>query len=272
MKYEFNPDLIKAIALDLDGTLLNEKHQISSLNKKAVQKTESLGKKIVITTGRSYKALLPYAMELGIHGPIVCYNGAAVYHCPSGKKLIEYPLSKDWAPHLIKLAREHDIHLHFFINENWYFEKERSEVDLYSDRCGYNGVKVNFDDLSDLSCTKAMFIGEPDDLKKIFNLLKDKVGDNIYMAFSAKYFLEIMKKGVSKAKALKETLNKENINLSQVISFGDGMNDLELIRDTAFGYAMENGAEKLKNVAYQIAPSNIDDGVGRVLNELFHNE
>ncbi|MDA3809038.1 MAG: HAD family hydrolase [Spirochaetaceae bacterium] len=272
MTKKINVNNIKAIALDLDGTLLNENHQISTFNKETIKKVELLGKKIVITTGRSYKALLPFAEELEINGPIVCYNGAAVYHSPSGNKLKEYPLNNKWAPILIKLARERDVHLHFFIDEKWYYENERKEVELYAGRCGYKGVKKDFNDIPDLSCTKAMFIGENDVLISLQKELKEIVGDDIYIAFSTDYFLEIMSKGVSKARALKETMNIENILLSEIISFGDGMNDLEMIQETAFGYAMANGSENLIKAASHIAPSNTVDGVAQVLQELFLNE
>jgi Cof subfamily protein (haloacid dehalogenase superfamily) len=263
---------IKAVALDLDGTLLSDDHTISTANKNAVKAVELQGKKIVITTGRSYRALLPYALDLGINGPVVCYNGAAVYQHPSGEKLIEYPLSEKWAPILIEKARENNIHLHFFIDEIWYYENEREEVETYSERCGFKGVLKNFDDISNLSCTKAMFVGEPEALQKIYKELKNEIGEGIYMAFSSSTFLEIMRKGVSKAKALKETLESQNIQLSEVIAFGDGMNDLEMIQQTALGYAMSNGSEGLKKATPFIAPPNSENGVSQVLKELFLND
>ena len=213
MIYHINPSKIKAVALDLDGTLLNAENEISPLNKKAVLEAKRLGKKIVIATGRSYRALLPYARELDIRGPVVCYNGAAVYACPSGKKLVEYPLDSQWAHFLIKAAREYDVHLHFFIEEKWYYEKERREVDQYAQKCGFRGVLKNFDDIPDLSCTKAMFVGESEVLNKLQIRLNLLIGNDVYMAFSSKGLLEIMQKGVSKAHALEETTSDENIEL-----------------------------------------------------------
>ncbi len=264
-----NLDKIKVIALDLDGTLLNEDHQLSEISVEIINEIRIKGKKIILASGRSYKSLSPFARELALDESVVCYNGAAVFYHPTGEKLIEYPLIGKWAPILIEESRQSNTHLHLFKNEQWYYEKYRKEVDLYTSRCGFKGVCTNFDNMENLICTKAMFIGETDKLKEIYARLKGIIGDDVYIAYSTKYFLEVMCKGVSKAKALKDVLKKDNINLSEVISFGDGMNDLELVTEAGIGYAMANGSEELIQAASYMAPPNFENGVARTLSDLF---
>ncbi len=79
---------IKAVVLDLDGTLLDRDHKLSAINKKTVIETGLTGRKIILASGRSFRSLTQFASELNISGPLVCYNGAAVYNYPSGEKLL----------------------------------------------------------------------------------------------------------------------------------------------------------------------------------------
>lgn len=257
--------MIKAIAVDLDGTLLNSNHEISRKNIETLKKAKDKGIEIFIITGRTYESLKPYANALGIEGKIICFNGAKVV---DGEEVIfEDPIPTEIAKECIELAREHDIHLNMYQNEKWYIDREREEAFEYSRTSGLDYIIRSYNDFDDYSMTKMLFIAEEERLKELDKKLKEKLNGKIHTAFSKPHFLEVLKAGVNKGITLKNILNNYNIGLDEVVAFGDGMNDYEMLELVKFGVCMENASPKLKEKIKLMTKSNDEDGVAHYLIE-----
>lgn len=256
--------MIKAIVLDLDGTLLNNAHKISETNKKVLKKLESKGVKIFLATGRSYESMRSYHKELNLTTPAICYNGAKIiYHDGSVK---EYSIKERSLKTLIDVAREYKTHLNIYQHEIWYSENiENKETEIYKEISGLIPAEKDFDHLDEMFSTKALYVGEHNKLLKIEKDINDRLGDSVYTTFSKPFFLEILDGNVNKGTALKNIMETENIPLSQVIAFGDGLNDKEMLETAGIGVAMDGAFDELKTVADHVTTSNNESGVGEFL-------
>ena len=167
--------------------------------------------------------------------------------------------------YIVETARKNDVHLNLFQEEKWYVECKRDEVDKYAASSGLKYHLIDFDDLNKVKVTKAMFVGENEKLKEIEKEIKELMGEEVYMAFSKPYFLEILDKKVSKGEALKTILERYNIAKEDTAAFGDGYNDAEMLNYAGIGVVMGNAPDDLKKKFQNIAETNDNDGVGKYL-------
>ncbi|BDU50101.1 Cof-type HAD-IIB family hydrolase [Haliovirga abyssi] len=259
---------IEAVAIDLDGTLLNSNHEISDFTKKTLFKVRKKGIKLYIATGRLYKSLYRYKEELKIDTPVICYNGAMAVDGKTDEKIFEIPLKNSVVNRLIEISREKEVHLNLFSDEKWYVECTGGELERYEKSSGLRSHLVNFDKIKELKITKGMYVGENKELLEIDSMLEKEFDKKIYKAFSKPYFLEILNENVSKGDTLIKILEKEGIDPQKTVAFGDGFNDLEMINLVGIGVAMENAPEELKSKVDNITVSNDEDGVAKFLIDL----
>jgi len=260
---------IKAIAIDLDGTLLNEQKEISEFNKKAISKLIERGIKVYLATGRIYKSMRPYRLKLGINTKTICYNGAMIVDS-ADNILQEISLEAEYGKLIIDIARKYDAHLNIFQNEIWYIERERDEAIFYKKNSGLKYTLIDFDEFETYHFTKTMFVGSPEKLKIIEKDILNQIGDKIYHAYSKPMYFEMLNKTISKGAALAKVLKLDKIEPKNLMAIGDAYNDLEMLRYANIGVVMENAPIDIKNEFQDnIAPSNDESGVGKFLNNYF---
>lgn len=259
--------VIKLIAVDLDGTLLNSEHKISDYNYKILKEAEKNGIKVIISTGRLYSSLYKYKKELELKTPVICYNGAKAVDGITDETLFEVNLDEKITRRIIEIARENNIHLNLFQDEKWYIEATREEVEIYGNASGLEYHLLNFDNINNIKATKVMFVGENVRLKEIEKIIKSEFENQVYSAFSKPYFLEILDKKVSKGAALEKISKMLNIDRAEIMAFGDGYNDIEMLEFAGVGVVMGNSPEELKLMFENIADSCNNDGVGKFIAE-----
>jgi Cof subfamily protein (haloacid dehalogenase superfamily) len=253
---------IKAVVLDLDGTLLNSQHQISDRNKKVILELKNRGVKIFLATGRTYTSLYPYKQELDLDTPVICYNGAKIVDSKTDKTYFEFPIHGDDVKELIKISREKGIHLNLYQDEIWYIEKsDNEETKTYIEISGLDYTEKDFDTFEDYRMTKSLFIAEHERLLEIEGLLNKKLNGSVHVTFSKPFFLEILNGDVNKGTALEKVLETEGIPKENVVAFGDGLNDYEMLDTVGIGVAMGNSLDRLKGLVKLKTLSNDDDGV-----------
>lgn len=264
--------MYKLLALDLDGTLLNEKKVISKKNLATLKKVEDLGIKVVITTGRPLKGITPFIEMLGLTGKneyAITFNGGLVQNLDGdvlGKTVLEFsqipkvyetfkkldlPLSLLSEEKVLDLPTSKN-HPSIYATLNPLLTYESWELENLSSHRIYNKF---------VSATEGKILDEkipliPEDLKEEFGIMK-----------SRECLLEILPKEVSKANALKVLGDILNIQPEEIMAFGDEENDLSMI-DYGFGVVMENGNPKVKEHADFITLSNEEDGVAYAIEEL----
>lgn len=256
---------IKLIAVDLDGTLLNSNHEISDYNYCVIKEAERRGIAVVISTGRLYSSLYKYKEKLNLKTPVICYNGAKVVDGRDDSIIFERTIDEEVVKKVIKIAREKDVHLNLFQDEKWYVECRRDEVETYRNSSGLSYHLADFDKMEKLNVTKLMFVGENGILKEIEKIVKTELGNFVYTAFSKPYFFEILDSRVSKGEALKKIAEQYGIEREEVMAFGDGYNDIEMLQYAGVGVAMGNAPEEMKLMFENRADICDNDGVGKFI-------
>lgn len=261
--------MIRLIASDLDGTLLNDEHKISEYNKKIISEVRKKGIKFILSTGRPTSAASKFLDDLNIETDMISFNGAMITD-RSGKILYEDNLESDIGKELIDIAKKYKVYYQGFLGERWNISDSKSEwLNFYISIAQINNYNVGFENIKDFSFSKFMFIGENNILKEIVLELDKNLKDKVYYTFSRPVYLEVHSPNVSKANALSFLLNKYNIKRENIMAFGDNNNDIEMLETAGISVAVENAENIVKEKAKYITKSNIENGVGYFINEYF---
>ena len=261
--------MIKAIFCDLDGTLLNENNILSEETIETVHKLKEKNIYFFIATGRSYLAMKRYYIQLGLDTEIINYNGGVI-HTNDGKKLFELTLDNSIARELIQYGRENQLYFHGFSDEKWYLEEYNDTAKAYGTKSQLEPHIINFDNMKNLNFNKFMFINDTEKTQIINNYVIDKYKNSIYKGLSSPTFLEIMNPNVSKGNAIKILLEKYKFDPSEIMSFGDAENDIEMLTGVKYGVAMGNATDFVKSNVKYIADKNSNNGVAKFINKFFN--
>lgn len=276
--------MVKLICTDVDGTLLNKQREVDNFTIKVfAQLDKSI--RIILASSRMPKALWPIQKTLNIENmPLICYNGALVLSSGFGfdaeKIIASVTIPAKTVSGLIGLARLHNVHISIFYNNTWL----ASAIDFYAQR-EINNTQVRPDGLlSDLSeeelnrfieqgAHKIMLMGEPE----LIDILEQSLSTNTAVAIwrSKDIYLEITpptNKSEGLVTLLKNLPEYAAITPENVMAFGDGYNDLELISSVKFGIAVANGVPAIQKMAYAVTKSNIEHGVAYYLDASFNGK
>ncbi len=260
----------RALALDLDGTLMNSEKKLSAGNKEAIFRAIDAGVAVILATGRPLLGVMPVAEELEFHkrGGYVCaYNGGKIVECRSNEAIVERLLPQGSVAVINQAARDAGVYACTYTKDQIVAESDTDEYVIKEAFCNGTTVK-KVDDLAefvDYPVTKCLVVGEHEKLLGVQTVLKEHFGDELDAFFSESYFLEVVPPGVEKASGLALIMEALGIRREELIACGDGMNDLPMIEYAGLGIAMENAYPPVKEGADLIAPSNDEDGVAWVI-------
>ena len=150
---------IKAVALDMDGTLLCSDHKPSEKTKQFLLDIEKKGAKVIIATGRSFGGTEATAKLLGLdNGLVLCYNGAKVVNYKDKSILFEKPLAEEHVKELINIADEMGVHINLYQDNIWYVDRaDKPEVKIYSEKCGITPVVKSHDSFKNSTIPSSSF-------------------------------------------------------------------------------------------------------------------
>jgi len=254
----------KLVALDLDGTLLDDENNISDITCSYIKELQKRGILFTIVTGRMYCSALNIAKKIGIENNfLISYNGALIKR---GEQIMSHiPVKESVYNHLIQKI---DQDLLIFISDRLYVKKHSPQVKEYTDRAKVFANDYFGSDYHKERATKFIIIPK-DDFNEYEKKIAKTLGKDAYVTHSTKRFLEIMNPSVSKANALKTLCEFNHILLDETIAFGDGMNDKEMLTEAGLGIAMGNSWEAVKDCADDNTLSNNEDGVYHYLKNIF---
>lgn len=262
----------KLIVTDMDGTLLNEVHEISDENKHALKMASQKGIKVAIATGRIYESTIKYAKELNLETPIICCNGALI---KEGNENIIYEskIENCICNDIIELLEKHNIYYQCFTDDtiftpyiNEWLIKYQMQEDLNIKIIESNDIKNSIKGSNILK-----FLIIENDLELLSKIeTKLKYIHDIELTKSFFDNIEIMKKGVNKGSAVESLAKYLGINKSEVITFGDNHNDLSMITYAGMGIAMGNAEEIVKENANYITCENNENGVAKALEKILN--
>lgn len=257
---------MKAIALDLDGTLLNSEKEISVENREILKSLSEKGVEILIVTGRPYPTTKKIAQTLDFPVTIICYNGARVIDLKTDKVLFEELLSENDVSKIIDFCKENKKDLNLFQNDIWYVEDlESFGTQYYKKNSKLEPVLKSFESFKDFKMLKTIIIDENEKLNLVEKKLREILHDSVYFTYSQDKYLEILNKLVNKGETLRGVLKEKGIEMSECIAFGDAQNDIEMLSAVGIGVAMGNAHESLKQSADYITDTNDNNGVAKFL-------
>ncbi|WP_042356024.1 Cof-type HAD-IIB family hydrolase [Bacillus rubiinfantis] len=237
---------IKLIALDMDGTLLNNHQEISAANHDAIAAAQARGVKVVLSTGRSFQSCRPFADLLGLESYLVTVNGSEIWD--EQRSLVERirmdPEEIEW---LGMLAKKYQTSF-WTTTTDGVFHNE-----LPADLSASEWLKFGFYFEKDLSVRET-----------VLEMVKTR-GELFEISNSALDNLEINHVGVNKASGLKKVCERLGLNMFQVMAIGDSLNDMAMVQKAGLGVAMANAQDTLKEAADWITSTNENDGVAHAI-------
>lgn len=262
---------IRALCTDIDGTLLDSKRELSPRTISALQKVAQR-MPVILASSRMPGAMTHLQRQLNITDhPLICYNGGFAVHYLNGSPPVVFDsvvIPADTCNGILKLASGTSIHMSLYQANDWF----APAVDHWTER-EQRITKVNASIADGISVLKAwsdektgahkiMCMGDEKEIHAMEHQLRENFSDQIHIYRSRPTYLELAPGSVSKATALKTILLKQyQIELSEVIAFGDNYNDIDLLESAGLGIAVANAREEVRAIAKEITANSIDDGV-----------
>ncbi len=256
----------KLIALDMDGTLLNSKGEISERTLEAIHKAQDKGVLVTACTGRPLQGVDKYNDLLQIDGPVIIYNGAMIVHTTSREILFEENLNTKDARKLLELGKKHGTTMCVWSQNQLYGNILNERIHSYKKLSGVEPLLIeNYEALLEQGITKILWNDEVERVNFFMDELVRDDFEELSFCTSKPIFLELFSSKVSKAVAM-ETIGKlYHIDQSEMIAIGDGKNDLSMIEYAGLGVAMGNAPEEVKKKADVVTASNDCDGIAEII-------
>ena len=260
----------KLIAVDMDGTLLNTKSQLTDETVKAVRLAMDKGVKFVLSTGRPYEAIVPFIAKLGVEKmPYILYNGAMVM--VDGEIIYSCEIDVISALKIVEEGHKRNANMICWSKNKLYAEQLNERVIKYKSISDVTPIIV--EDLSVVAkkgLTKFVWLDDIPTTNKNFEELEALLGDKINVHPTRVDFLEFVSKDCSKATAMGILENRYGILNSQTVGVGDGFNDVAMIDYAGLGVAMQNAPDGVKAHADMITDSCDNDGVAKLIYKLLN--
>ena len=251
---------IKIIATDMDGTLLDEKGKLPAQFPALFQRLKSQGILFAAASGRQYYSLRDTFADFQDEMLFIAENGTMVMH--QGKELYSCTLDSAAVPDIIRQARA--ISGTFIVlcgKKGAYIEtqdpKALEEISKYYHRCQYVDDLLSVED-EFIKVALLHFEGSEAHIEPV---IRPAFNEGFQVVVSAKIWLDVMNKVASKGAAIRHLQQTMDFSFEQTMSFGDYLNDAEMLNESYYSYAMENAHPSIKSIARFSAPSNIEFGV-----------
>lgn len=265
--------VFRLIALDIDGTLTNSRKTISEKTRNQLIKYQKNGGTIVLASGRPTPGILPYAATLRLRefgGYILSYNGGNITDCATGRVIYQNRLPLEYLPGIYEVIKDCPVSIGTYRGNTII---AGNKINKYTElNARINNMELCFteDFVGDVSfdICKCLLHGEPEVISGLEKTLVDKFGGELGIFRSEPFYLEIVPKDTDKAKALERLLKLLSLHRDECIAFGDGFNDISMLRYAGLGVAMSNASDTVKNSADYVAGSNDEDGIAVLLSEM----
>lgn len=262
------------IAIDLDGTTLNNQSKLSQFTIETLQKLDNLGHLVMIVTGRPYRNSIDIYNEMNINSPMVNFNGALCHHPRKPQWIPAYheELDKEIAFELF--AHQDDLNINLLIAEG----RDR----LFTSSMNLPDSPFFPKDIAEISQldrahltqnpTALTILCDVDKQKNVEERIMNRYGDDVSVRTwgGVLPILEVVRQGINKSVAVDKVSKFYHIPNENILAFGDENNDLEMIKYAGLGVAMKNATDEIKGVAdTQTKFTNDEDGLAHFLCEYF---
>jgi len=265
---------IKVVVSDLDGTLLNTEHRISDYTKSIFQELHNQNYLIVVATGRHHLDAMAIIEKLEVPVYLVSSNGARI-HSPEKEELFSFNLDSDVVKAALNVEIDPEITVVLFKENVWQTNKVSEKLNAFQEKLNYRPELVDYKKLEDFGAIKIFFsCDNHEKLVKLKDAILENSSEHLHHAFSLPTCLEFMDKAIDKAVAIETVLEKEGFTLEQVVSFGDGFNDVQMLSSSGKGLIMGNAPALLKETLpdLEVIKTNAEDGVAKYISSKILNK
>ncbi len=260
---------IKLVAIDLDGTLLNSRHELSDRNRSALESAQQRGIAVVFATGKTRHAAASLIKALGINSPGIYMQGLITYNA-DGSVRTRIVMERESVSRVISLGKEFGFSALAY-SDNRAFALRVDEFTTKLTEFGEPQAETIADWrelLDSFDINKVVLYGEEDRVATMRQALEARLDGAVHVTrANVDGMIEVLPANASKGQAVKTLLEELGIDPSNVLALGDGENDIEMLQAVGIGAAMGNATQKLKDIADVIVPSNEEDGVAFALEE-----
>ena len=285
--------MYKLVAIDLDGTMLNNYGIVTDRTKNAIEKAKNDGVEVIIASGRPIDSIKAIAKEIKSEKYFIAANGAIIYDIAADKVVYDKYLKKEKVLEIIKICEENSISYNIYIDKTilakalkynvLYYHKENLKKEE-NKRTNISIVQNMFEYVRNMKEEKFLKMTICDDNKSIFNSIIRKVKqvegiealdvshisrktikqgtEELVVEY---YYTEITSEDVNKWEALQVLINKLGILKEEVIAIGDNINDKKMIEEAGLGVVMEGSTPEVVKKANIVAETNNNDGVAKIL-------
>ena len=258
---------IRMVAIDLDGTLLNDSKQVSEQTIKAMCCLPERGVRVVIASARPPRSVKHIYKTLGLDTLQINYNGALIWDEVNEKAVFHRPMSGGLVRQIIEDARDmfDEVLVTCEILDRWYTDRFDESFTTETGKLFKPDVIAPLDEFCNQQITKLLLLGEARMILRLEDWLHDTYERKVSMVRTDDTLIQIMDKRVSKAVALEMVAKHYGIAMDQVMAIGDAPNDVGMLQLAGVSVAMDNAHPLVKKVADWVAPSNNDHGVHAAL-------
>jgi Cof subfamily protein (haloacid dehalogenase superfamily) len=265
---------IRLLALDIDGTLLNPRGEITPRTRSALDEVQRRGILVALVTGRRFGSARPVVLELGLSVPLVSHNGALTKNVSTLDTIGFHPLDIETAREVIRIGRAHGADMICCDDPNGLgvmvidgVSPENRALHRYLDK--YRDSLREVPDLLeylDHAPIQIMFSGSCDPIDDFADQLQQQLDGRIQL-FKTRYrsvdltILDAISTTASKGASVDEIALSYGIDCADVMAVGDNHNDLTMLRRAGVGVVMANAEDELKAMGFALTASNDDDGV-----------
>jgi Cof subfamily protein (haloacid dehalogenase superfamily) len=276
--------LMKLIAIDMDGTLVNKQLKVTKENSKVISQAVKDGHHVVIATGRSYDEARHTLEDAELHLPLICVNGAEI-RSAEWEILSSTPLKFSQYEEIKSILDKEDIYYELYTSKGTYTDNREKAYEVMKDivitsnpeatdddvqkaalrrfRLGLVSVVGDFEkllDQKDIEVYKFLaFSSDTEKLKRAFQHLQ--AVDDLAVSSSADNNLEITNSEAQKGVALKRFAEIKGIPMDNTMAIGDNYNDVSMLEIAGFPVAMGNAVDEVKDMAAFVTKENDQSGV-----------
>ncbi|WP_309126932.1 HAD family hydrolase [Microbacterium sp.] len=265
---------IRLIATDLDGTLIGADGRVSTRTRAALDAAREAGVATIPVTARQPIGLRPIAEQAGFDDWALCGNGAYGVHLTTGEHLFAEEIAPDVQRQLAEALQE--------VLPDLVFASVRDAGEGFVAQEGYAALAQLNDHKRDPATMHGVpladVLGSPSlklvirhpsiPIHEVFEALRSLGLTGFEATMSGAPFVEVMAQGVTKATGVAQVCSRLGIDSSQVLAFGDALNDLEMLEWAGRGVAVANAIDAVRDAADEVTESNEDDGVAIVIERM----
>ncbi|WP_462410167.1 Cof-type HAD-IIB family hydrolase [Neobacillus sp. Marseille-QA0830] len=280
--------MIRCIATDMDGTLLNTMQEITEENRQAILQAQSQGIEVVVATGRSYEEAMFVLEEAGLSCPVICANGAEV-RSKQGEVITALPIPRELAREAAKRLKENDVYYEVYTDNGAYTVDSDRAVSVMVDIVLSVNPDVNKEEVtyaagarlrdglihpiedyetlfSDETCRILKLLAfsfEDDKLEAAGRSIADM--EELTVTKSGIENIEIMARDAQKGIALEAFVRSQGIALSETMAIGDNFNDVSMLERAGISVAMGNASDTIKSMCDRVTDTNEQSGVAKAI-------